>query len=196
MNNDELASYYNKEIDYLINEGKLFAKQFPSLASKLIELGNTSDTNNSINDGINRLIESFAFLTGRLQRQTENLFPEVSYNLINAISPNLLNEITSVTLLKFETDHKTQQKIKCRKIPQNTKLYVENLNGTKCTFETFKDFTFLPIKITKAKIINGNEISKKGFYIKLEIKFFGEEHNLPTEIEFYTCGGNKFGIWD
>ena len=68
MNNDELIGYYNKEINYLLNEGKLFSKQFPSLASKLIELGKKPESGgSSVNDGINRLIESFAFLTGRLQ---------------------------------------------------------------------------------------------------------------------------------
>lgn len=197
MNNDELICYYNKEINYLLNEGKLFSKQFPSLASKLIELGNNPESGNaSLNDGINRLIESFAFLTGRLQRQTENLFPEVSYNLINSIYPNLLTDVPSMTLLKFETDTKSQQKIKFKEIPSHTKLYVKSTNGTECTFETFNKFNFIPIKITKAKIVNGNEIAKSGFYLKLEMNFFGEEHDIPTEINFYTCGGNKFGIWD
>ena len=69
---------------------------------------------------------------GRLQRQTENLFPEVSYNLINSIYPNLLTDIPSITLLKFETDTKSQQKIKFKEIPSRTKLYVKNTNGIIC----------------------------------------------------------------
>jgi len=194
MNGKKLEDYFYEEMEYLRSEGQLFVKNFPTIASHLS--GTNDNTTLSLHDSVTKLLESFAFLTGRLQKQTENLFPEVSYHLLKSIYPELLNDIPSMTLLQFEANLDSGQKIKFKNIPRNTKFYTTNVNNIECTFETFQDFNFTQTQISNAKIINGYEIEKEGAFLKLSLDFYGEEHQIPTSLTFYALGAFKFDLWE
>jgi len=194
MKGKKLEDYFYEEMEYLRAEGQLFVKNFPTIASHLSVINDNDPS--SLRDSVNQLLESFAFLTGRLQRQTDNLFPEVSFNLLKSIYPELLNNIPSMTLLRFEPNLDSGQKIKLKTIPKGTKFYATNANNLECTFETFQDFNFTQTQISNAKVVNGYEISKEGAFLKLSLDFNGEEHQIPTSITFYALGAFKFDLWE
>jgi len=57
-----LLSYYNRELQYIRETGQEFAKEFPKIAGRLgIESLECTDPY------VERLLESFAFLTARVQ---------------------------------------------------------------------------------------------------------------------------------
>ena len=61
---DTLSEYYRHELAYLRSSGEDFAKHFPKIARRLdLSHEESSDPH------VERLIESFAFLTGKLQKQ-------------------------------------------------------------------------------------------------------------------------------
>src|SRR3954468_19130790 len=70
---DSLLRYYNDELAYLREMGREFARQYPMVANRLeLQDGHPADPH------VERLIESFAFLTGRIQRELDAEFPEIT----------------------------------------------------------------------------------------------------------------------
>jgi len=66
----ELLSLYIGELAYLRIAGAAFAAKYPKVAERL-ELAGSG----SADPQVQRLIEAFAFLTARLQRQYNSQFP-------------------------------------------------------------------------------------------------------------------------
>ena len=67
----EFLARFQEELSYLRSAGQSFAARHPKVAGRL-EL----DREGSADPHVERLIESFAFLTARLQRRFDAEFPE------------------------------------------------------------------------------------------------------------------------
>src|SRR3954466_8248748 len=92
---DPLA-YYRRELDYLRNAGREFAIKHPEMAGRL-ELGGME----SPDPHVERLIESFAFLSGRLRRDLDSEFPQIAGALLEALHPNLMAPVPAMTVVRF-----------------------------------------------------------------------------------------------
>ncbi len=64
---DSLLDYYQRELSYLRKTGVAFAQSYPKVARRL-QLG----PDQSGDPNVERLIESFAFLSARIQRNIES----------------------------------------------------------------------------------------------------------------------------
>ena len=64
---DDLLSYYRRELDYVRQAGREFARMHPQTAARL-ELGGME----SPDPHVERLIESFALLTARVRNKIED----------------------------------------------------------------------------------------------------------------------------
>ena len=53
---------------------------------------------------VERLIESFAFLTARIQRQIDSEFPQFTSALLNVLYPHLLQPVPSMSVAQFVVD--------------------------------------------------------------------------------------------
>ena len=67
---DDLVDYYRREISYLRESGDHFAQRYPKVAQRLSFSGSESKDPHT-----ERLLESFAFLTARVQREIDREFP-------------------------------------------------------------------------------------------------------------------------
>ena len=76
--------------------GSAFAETHPKVAGRL-ELG----TDVSPDPHVERLIESFAFLTARIQRNLDGEFPQVAVELLNILHPHYLNPVPSMAVAAF-----------------------------------------------------------------------------------------------
>ena len=83
-NDDEFLKYYVRELEYLRKMGAEFQAQYPLLASRL-DIGDADSTD----PHVERLLESFAFLSGRLQYNIESEFPEIPSAMFNLLYPHL-----------------------------------------------------------------------------------------------------------
>ncbi|MGK9171615.1 type VI secretion system baseplate subunit TssF [Yokenella regensburgei] len=88
--------YYREELDYLRQLGKLLAKEKPFLAHFLKEKQGDTD--------VERLMESFAFLSGRLRQKLEDEFPEFTHGIIRMLWPNYLRPVPAMTVIKYEPE--------------------------------------------------------------------------------------------
>jgi len=93
---EELLKYYKSELTYLRRMGGVFAERYPKVAKRL-ELGRDE----CADPHVERLIEAFAFLTGRLQHEIDSEFPDITSALLNILYPQLTSPIPSMSIAQF-----------------------------------------------------------------------------------------------
>src|SRR5215469_3571771 len=96
---DELLLYYERELTFLRQMGAEFAERYPKIASRLVlEPDKCEDPH------VERLLEGFALLAGRIHLKIDDDFPELTQALLNIVYPHYLRPIPSMSVLEFELD--------------------------------------------------------------------------------------------
>ena len=142
---DDLLEYYNRELTYLRRAGTAFAEQYPKVAGRLeIGAGPCPDPH------IERLLESFAFLTARIQHRLEGEFPELATALLGTVYPHFLSPVPSMTVARFDVDP-TQGKLTTgHRIPAHTPLFAQTETYDHCFFRTAYPVVLWPLEISEA----------------------------------------------
>lgn len=146
---DEFLRYYQAELAYLRNMGRQFAERYPKLANRL-----DLSPEECADPHVERLIESFAFLTARLQRQLDAEFPQVSAALLGTLYPHLVNPIAPMTVAQFEVDPAQTQLTTGYTIPRHTQLFTQTPQGLTCRFRTCYPTTLWPLRVVDAGFVS------------------------------------------
>ena len=93
---DVLSEYYQYELSHLRSAGSYFASRFPKIARRL-----DISHNESSDPHVERLIESFAFLAGRLQKQIDDQFPEIASELLGVLYKPLTLPVPSCVMINL-----------------------------------------------------------------------------------------------
>lgn len=136
-----LLSYFQREMTYLRNAGSIFARAHPSMARQL-DLEGHSDPH------VERLVESFAFLTARIQQEIDQRMPEVARSLLGILYPNLERPFPSASIAELTPAPKLAQGVV---IPKHTDLVVQG--DTPCRFRTTCNTTLWPVTLQSASIV-------------------------------------------
>ena len=120
----DFLRYYLDELAYLRRMGKEFAQLYPKIAARL-ELANGLSTD----PHVERLIESFAFLTARLERRLDAELPEVSGSLLGILYPSLVNPVPPLAVARFEVDPAQGKATSGRVLPRHTRLFAQTREG-------------------------------------------------------------------
>ena len=83
--------YYQSELTALRQLGKRFAERSPALAPFLGQSGRDPD--------VERLLEGFAFLTGRLRQKLDDELPELTHSLMHLLWPNYMRPLPAFSML-------------------------------------------------------------------------------------------------
>ncbi|MCE8043671.1 MAG: type VI secretion system baseplate subunit TssF [Billgrantia sp.] len=130
-----LNRYYRDELDYLKLQGREFAEANPGLSRFLSERSTDPD--------VERLLEGFAFLTGRMREKVEDEFPELTHSLISMLWPNYLRPVPSMTIMQF-TPNKGALSGR-QEVPAGTTLAARPIDGTACRFRICHDVALYPL---------------------------------------------------
>ncbi len=148
---DDILGYYQRELAYLRHRGLDFAHRYPKVASRL-EYGGTE----SQDPHVERLIESFAFLTARLQRNIDSEFPEIPTALLSVLYPHLVAPIPSMAIAQFAVDAAQARAAQGFPIPRQTAIFAETAGPQRdrltCRFRTGYPVTLWPIEIANADL--------------------------------------------
>jgi type VI secretion system protein ImpG len=147
---EELLQFYRDELSYLRRMGKEFKSQYAKLASRL----EISD-NECADPHVERLIQSFAFLTARLQRNLRDEFPEITTALLGNLYPQLINPIPAMAIAQFKSKQKTTTG---HFIPRATKLFYDTPQKLTCRFNTCYPVTVWPLEVTAAGLEDPGQI--------------------------------------
>ncbi len=90
---DELLDYYERELIFLRRMGAEFARKYPKVAARLL-----IDEEKIEDPHVERMIEAFAFLAGRVQLKLDDELPEITESFLNILYPHYLSPIQSSPL--------------------------------------------------------------------------------------------------
>src|SRR5947209_4484307 len=161
---EDFLRYYHGELTYLRRMGAIFAERYPKLAGRL-ELS----PNDCADPHIERLLESFAFLTARIQRRLDGEFPEITSALLGVLYPHLVNPIPSMSIAHFAPDSKQGKLTTGFEVPRHTKLFSQTEEGLNCRFRTCYPVTLWPLQVTAA-----------GFESKAQFDFLDRATEVAT----------------
>ncbi len=98
---DKLLNYYERELTFVREMGEQFAAKYPKIAGRLLlEPDKCEDPHTE------RLIEAFAFISGRIHKKIDDDFPEITQSLMGITYPHYNNPIPSMTMVRFDPINK------------------------------------------------------------------------------------------
>ena len=182
---DVLSEYYQYELSHLRSAGSYFASRFPKIARRL-----DISHNESSDPHVERLIESFAFLAGRLQKQIDDQFPEIASELLGVLYKPLTLPVPSCVMINFDVDTAKSSKAPGFVIPKNTQLNATSHSGENCYFRTSHDLPLWPVKVISTDIVHKEHIpsyyARSTYYLKIGIKYDGIANSkTPDQLRFY-----------
>jgi len=189
---EELLKYYKSELSYLRRMGGVFAERYPRVAKRL-ELGRDE----CADPHVERLIEAFAFLTGRLQHEIDSEFPDITSALLNILYPQLTSPIPSMAIAQFNVAQDQGKLTTGFTIDRHTPLFADAADGVYCRFRTAYPVTLWPLKVADAELestrrwsfIDAQSKAVASLRLKLECLPGGKLNELPIDrLRFYLNG--------
>lgn len=149
------SEYFQRELSYLRNSGALFAAQYPKIARRLDLSGvESSDPH------VERLLQSFAFLTARLQRDVDDLYPQIATALLETLYPQFISPLPSYAIAKFAQDDTAGKLTKKYTLPKGTPLFTHTTDDEICYFQTGFDLDLYPLMTTKVEIVSSRPLAE------------------------------------
>jgi type VI secretion system protein ImpG len=139
--------YYEEELNYLVEAGREYARLHPERARYL----NIRDPR-ARDPHVERLIEAFAFLTGKIRQRLDDDFPELTHALLDLVWPHYLRPVPPIAMLQFRPiPGMVREK---QTVPRG--FLVDSKPTTQevsCRFSTCYPVDIYPIKLTEAGVI-------------------------------------------
>jgi type VI secretion system protein ImpG len=153
--------YYQSELNALRQLGGVFATRNPALAHFLGQGGSDPD--------VERLLEGFAFLTGRLREKLDDELPELTHSLMYLLWPNYMRPLPSFSMLQFQPLAQTGPAVAAER---DTQLESEPVDGVTCGFRTCYH---TEVQALKLATLNYSETGE-GALLTLRLEVTGDGH--------------------
>ena len=150
-----LLEYYNRELQFVRETGAEFAQAYPRIAARLgVEGLQCADPY------VERLLESFAFLTARVQLKLDARHPDFTQHLLELVYPHVLCPVPSCAIVEFAPDLTGGLPPTGQVIPRGTNLRTPLGKGdrTVCEFRTAHEVTLWPLEVTEARYLVGSSV--------------------------------------
>lgn len=150
-----LYDYYDRELRFLREEAKEFARKHPDAAGRL-----RLEDGQSLDPFVERMLEGFALLAGRVRHKLDDEFPELTDALLGVLYPHYLAPIPSMSIVQFELDPGRAQLPNGFLINRDSALHTppiqydpDNLDKRlPCFYRTGYPVTLWPISLTGARL--------------------------------------------
>jgi type VI secretion system protein ImpG len=184
---DKLLQYYERELTFIRESGALFAERYPKIAGRLLlEPDRCEDPHTE------RLIEAFAFLTGRIQKKIDDSFPELTESLLQIIYPHYTRPMPSMTTVKF-LPNMINVPASGHIIRKGSKLFSLPMMETRIIFTTTQEVHLLPVEIAGASCMLPFDPAKGAWGgVKIElvaaITMSSNKIEWPQKLRFFLNG--------
>lgn len=188
---EELLPYYERELTFIRQMAAEFAQKYPKPARRLM-----LDENTCEDPHVERLIQAFALLCGRVHHKLDDEFPEIAESLMEVLYPHFLKPVPSQAIAQFELDP-SQSAPASTRIPAGMAIHSKAVNGQFCSFRTCYPVTLWPLRVTAASTSPANRFAGAGIapdvaaVIRLEMQCAGALRlsQVPVEsLRFYLNG--------
>ncbi len=143
-----LLRYYNEELRHLREMGAEFAQQFPKIASRLgLEGLEVTDPY------VERLLEGFAFLAGRIQLKIDAEFPRFTQRLLEIVYPQFLAPTPSMLIAQVQPELGDPALGQGVKLARGSAMHSQpgKAGATACEFRTAHELTLWPLELTQVE---------------------------------------------
>jgi len=172
--------YYIQELNSLRVEGAQFAKTNPGLSSYLAKEGQDPD--------VERMLEGFAFLTGKLRQKFDEELPEVSHNLVQLLWPNYIRPVPSYSIIQFDA---LKHELKNQTLVKGMQVLSKNSSeGVVCKFQTCFETQVLPLELKEVEYLTYGH--KSSIELDLKMSVSGDLTGLNLSTLRLFLGGSKF----
>jgi type VI secretion system protein ImpG len=139
----DLLEYYERELAYVRQLGSEFAERYPRIASRLLlEPDRCEDPH------VERLIESFAFLTARIHLRLDDDLPEVTAAMLQLVYPHYLRPLPAMSVAECQVDSSQGKQSARIEIPSGTVLTTKRtIEGMPCRFKTSYPVELWPFRV-------------------------------------------------
>lgn len=137
-------TYYRDELTYLREMGNIFARANPRLSKHLAKDATDPD--------VERLMEGFAFLVGRLRQRLDAEMPELAHTLLQLVWPHYLRPVPPITTVQFRLAKGASAT--SIPVPRGTTVQTAPQDGEAVEFRTSFDLTVLPFEIARVDLDN------------------------------------------
>jgi type VI secretion system protein ImpG len=144
---DDLFPYYERELLFIRQLAQEFARHYPAPAVRLL-----LEANRSADPHVERLLESFALLTGRLHQKLAAEYPELTEALLGVLYPHYLAPVPSMAVVQFELDPARGQLPQGFVLDKGSRLYTPPVTDLPCHFRTGYPVTLWPVRLTEARL--------------------------------------------
>jgi len=145
-----INTYYRDELNYLKEMGRVFARANPRLSKFLAD--------DPLDPDVERLMEGFAFLVGRLRQRLDAEMPEVALNLLKLVWPHYLRPVPPVTHIRFKPAPETSDL--STRVPRGTFVQTKPLEGSSVRFQTRCELRVLPLDLVSSELENRRDSAK------------------------------------
>ncbi|HKD35420.1 MAG TPA: type VI secretion system baseplate subunit TssF, partial [Pirellulales bacterium] len=142
-----LFPYYERELIFIRQFAQEFAERYPAAAGRLL-----LEPNRSGDPHVERLIESFALLAGRIHHKLDDEFPELTEALLSVLYPHYLAPVPSMAVVQFDLDATRGPLPDGFFIPRGSRLQTARIGNQPCRFRTGYPVTLWPIELTSAAL--------------------------------------------
>ena len=170
---DELLGYYERELIFLRRMGGEFARKYPKIATRLLlEEEKIEDPH------VERMIEAFAFLAGRISLKLDDELPEITESFLNVLYPHYLSPIPSMAVAQFSYGSLKDKLTAVQILERGARLNSRPVDGTPCRFRTAYDIQLIPLALESAALESPAPKDTRGkyaeSYIRLSFKCYGD----------------------
>src|SRR5438105_1713932 len=144
---DDLLPYYERELSFIRQMAAEFAGKYPKIASRLL-----LEPDKSEDPHVERLIQAFAFLAGRIHHKIDDEYPEITESLLNVLYPHYLAPIPSLSIVQFFLDPDQGKLTSGYTIDKGAALYSQSVGGSACRFRTCYPVILWPIEVASARL--------------------------------------------
>jgi type VI secretion system protein ImpG len=170
----ELLPYYERELLFIRKMASEFGQRYPERAAAL------KLTRNGCEDPhVERMIEAFALIAGRIQRKIDDEFPEITQALIDLLYPHFLRPVPSMAIVQFEVDPEQSKISTGYVVPRSATVFAEPLAGVQCRFRTAYPTRLWPISVASARfgraanLSGGVEAADAQYAVRIELQSLG-----------------------
>ncbi len=194
---DELLGYYERELIFLRKMGAEFARKYPKIAARLL-----LDEEKIEDPHVERIVEAFAFLSGRISLKLDDQLPEITESFLNVLYPHYLAPIPSMAIAQFGYGSPNDKLTSIQRVERGAKLHSRPVEGTPCRFRTCYETQLFPIEVLSAALESPAPADARGrmaeAHIRISLRCFGDANlselkigdtgKSPEFIRFYLNG--------
>src|SRR5690349_6820560 len=144
---EELYPYYQSELYFIRKLAQEFARKYPSAAARL-----QLEPDRSADPHVERLIEAFALLSGRIRHKLHDEFPELTDAMLSVIYPHALAPVPSFATVQFEPDPLRPVAPEGIAIPAGSRLNTDRVGDLACQFRSCYPVKLWPLSVAAAKL--------------------------------------------